>query len=195
MTLESQSAAEDLIRQQLARGEFREAFERLLELYSTKVFHLALSMLRHQTQAEDMAQDIFLKIWKGLPRYHGGASLSTWIYTIARNTCLTELKKRAIRPTVSLNEPALEEIIDTIPGLQSTDREGGLMMDVNLLLNQLPDKYRQVVSLFYLEQKSYEELSVLLALPLGTVKTFLYRGKKELLRLSGRRTLAAAITE
>ena len=195
MTPESQVAGEGLVRQHLARGEYREAFERLLELYSTKIFHLALSMLRNPTQAEDLAQDILLKIWKGLPRYHGGASLSTWIYTIARNTCLTELKKRAGRPTVSLNEPAFEQAADTVSALQASDPESGVSMDVNFLLDQLPEKYRQVVSLYYLEQKSYEEVSKMLGLPLGTVKTFLYRGKRELLKLSSRQTLAAALCD
>ncbi len=182
-----------MLRQRLARGEYRAAFEQVLGLYSEKIFHLALSMLRNETQAEDMAQDVLIKIWKALPRYHGGeASLSTWIYTIARNTCLTQLKKSATRPTVSLSDPAYEQTLDAIPALQCTDRETGTAMDVNQLLAQLPDKYRQVITLFYLEQKSYEEVAALLGLPLGTVKTFLYRGKKELLRLSSHRTLATA---
>jgi RNA polymerase sigma-70 factor (ECF subfamily) len=187
---QTQQPTEDLIRQRLAAGDLREAFERLLELYSQKVFHLALSMLRNETQAEDMAQDIFLRVWKGLPSYHGGASISTWIYTIARNACLTELKKRAARPTISLNEPAFETALDAVPAMATTDRETGVEMDVNHLLQQLPEKYRQVISLFYLEQKSYEEVSALLGLPLGTVKTFLYRAKKELLKLGSRHLMA-----
>jgi RNA polymerase sigma-70 factor, ECF subfamily len=186
-----QQPAEEFIRQRLASGEFRPAFEGVLELYSRKIFHLALSMLRNEAQAEDVAQDILVRIWKGLPSYHGGASLSTWIYTIARNTCLTDLKKRAARPTVSLSEAVFEEALDAFPSLQYSDRDSGLEADVNHLLAQLPDKYRQVIALFYLEQKSYEEVSALLGLPLGTVKTFLYRGKKQLMKLSRRRTLAA----
>lgn len=174
------------IRQRLQTGQYQEAFERLVARYSAKVFHLAFSMLRNETQAEDMAQDILVKIWKGLPGYHGGASLSTWIYAIARNTCLTELKKRAARPTVSLQEPDLEDALEALPALQSAAPEGGLELDVHHLLDQLPEKYRQVITLFYLEQKSYEEVSALLALPLGTVKTFLYRAKKELIKLSQR---------
>jgi RNA polymerase sigma-70 factor (ECF subfamily) len=187
----TQQPAEDCIRRSLAAKEYREAFDRLQDLYSNKIFHLAFSMLRNETQAEDMTQDVLLRIWKALPGYHGGASLSTWIYTIARNTCLTELKKRAARPTVSLHEPGLEGALDTLPALQSTDPDAGLTMDINELLNQLPEKYRQVVTLFYLEQKSYEEVGALLGLPLGTVKTFLYRGKKELLKLSSRPSWAA----
>ncbi len=175
-------SSDDDVRQRLEAGLYHDAFERLLVMYRQKVFHLAYSMIRNETQAEDVTQDIFLRIWRGLPGYNGAASLSTWIYTISRNTCLTELKKRAARPTVSLHDPELETRLDSLPALQSADREKGVQMDVDLLLAQLPDKYRRVITLFYLENKSYEECSALLGLPMGTVKTFLFRARKELLR-------------
>ena len=143
-------------------------------------------MMRNETQAEDVAQDVFVKIWKALPGYHGSASLSTWIYTITRNTCLTELKKRALRPMVSLHEPEMEAAADSIPSLQSTDSDAGAEMDVAALLAELPEKYRQVITLFYLEQKVYEEVAAMLGIPLGTVKTLLFRAKKELLKIGHR---------
>jgi RNA polymerase sigma-70 factor (ECF subfamily) len=160
----------------------------VLARYQDKVFRLAFSMLHNETQAEDTAQDVFLKIWKGLPGYHGAASLSTWIYTIARNTCFTELKKRGARPTISLQEPDMEAVTDSIPSLQSTDAEPGLESDVAAMLSELPEKYRRVITLFYLEQKAYEEVAAMLGLPLGTVKTLLFRAKKELLRIAARHT-------
>ena len=181
-----QSVDED-IRQRLVAGQYHESFERLVERYSAKVFHLAYSMIGNETQAEDMAQEVLLRIWKGLPGYHGGASLSTWIYTVARNTCLTELKRRSLHPTVSMDEPGFAAAIDSVPALQSSDPEAGLEMDVRQMLSQLPEKYRQVITLFYLEQKSYEMVASLLDVPLGTVKTFLYRAKRELLKLNSRR--------
>ena len=149
-------------------------------------------MIGNETQAEDLAQEVLLRIWKGLPGYHGGASLSTWIYTIARNTCLTELKRRAQHPTVSMDEPGFAAAIDSVPALQSRDPESGLELDVRQMLSQLPEKYRQVITLFYLEQKSYEMVAALLGVPLGTVKTFLYRAKKELLKIYSRRAPAPA---
>lgn len=182
-----QQPSEAKLRQRLESGQYHEAFEALLGLFKDKVFHLACSMLRNETQAEDMTQEIFLRIWKGLPSYAGQASLSTWIYTISRNTCLTELRKRAAHPSVSLHEPQIEAALETLPELQTHDRPAGVEMDVNQMLEQLPEKYRQVITLFYLEQKSYEEVAALLGLPLGTVKTFLYRAKRELLRLSRQR--------
>jgi RNA polymerase sigma-70 factor (ECF subfamily) len=178
---------DDDIRQQLDAHQYREAFELVLARYKDKVFRLAFSMLRNETQAEDMTQDIFLKIWKGLPGYHGEASLSTWIYTISRNTCLTELKRRGARPTVSIHEPDLEEALERSTAMQTIDRDTGAEMDAHQMLNQLPEKYRRVITLFYLEQKSYEEVGVMLGLPMGTVKTFIYRAKKELLKIGARR--------
>ena len=180
------------IRQRLAAGQYHEAFERLVERYSAKVFHLAYSMIGNETQAEDMTQEVLLRIWKGLPGYHGGASLSTWIYTITRNTCLTELKRRTRHPTVSLDELDFAGAMDRVPALQTSDPETGLETDVRQMLSQLPEKYGQVITLFYLEQKSYEGVAALLGVPLGTVKTFLYRAKKELLKINSRRAPAPA---
>ena len=177
---------EDDIQQRLAAQQYSAAFELLLERFKDKVFRLAFSMMRNETQAEDVAQDVFLKIWKALPGYHGGASLSTWIYTITRNTCLTELKKRSTRPTVSLQEPEMVETADSIPSLQSTDPEHGWKMDVEALLAELPENYRRVITLFYLEQRAYEEVAAMLGIPLGTVKTLLFRAKKELLKIGSR---------
>lgn len=185
--------AESEVRACLAAGNLREAFERLLGLYQEKVFHLCLSMVRNPAAAEDISQEAFLRVWKGLPTYHGEASLSTWIYVIARNTCLTELKKLASRPTVSLEDPGLEGLADRLPALRSAERALGSEMDVNQLLAGLPEKYRQVITLFYLEQKSYEDVAALLSLPMGTVKTYLFRAKKELLRLARRQNLTATL--
>jgi RNA polymerase sigma-70 factor (ECF subfamily) len=166
--------------------QYSEAFALLLERFKDKVFRLAFSILRNETQAEDVAQDVLVKIWKGLPGYHGGASLSTWVYTITRNTCLTELTRRGRHPTVSLQEPEMEAASGFIPALQSEDPEPGMRMDVETLLGELPENYRRVITLFYLEQKAYEEVALMLDIPLGTVKTLLFRAKKELLRINAR---------
>lgn len=178
---------EDDLRQRLAAQQYSAAFELLLERFQDKVFRLAFSIMRNETQAEDVAQDVFVKIWKALPGYHGGASLSTWIYTITRNAFPTQLKKRVTRPTVSLQEPEMEAVADNIPALQFADAETGVAMDVEPLLSELPENYRRVIVLFYLEQKAYEEVAAMLGIPLGTVKTLLFRAKKELLKIGSRR--------
>ena len=148
-------------------------------------------MMRNETVAEDMAQEIFLRIWNGLPGYNGKASLSTWIYTISRNTCLTELSRQARRPTISLDEKGAEDSMPLNNFLIHEPESAGKALDIQHYLDQLPEKYRRVVVLFYLEQKSYEETSQMLGLPIGTVKTFLYRAKRELLKFTDRNSMLA----
>jgi RNA polymerase sigma-70 factor (ECF subfamily) len=178
---------DDDIQQALQARRYEEAFALVAARYQDKVFRLAFSMLHNETQAEDLTQDVLLKVWNGLPGYRPVAAISTWIYTITRNTGLTELRKRASRPTVSLQEPEMEVAAERLPSLHAADANPGAQMDVQSLLAELPDKPRQLITLFYLEQKSYEEVAAMLGLPLGTVKTILFRAKKELLHIGARR--------
>ena len=169
------------IRQLLHAGLLTEAFEKIVSRYQDKVFHLALSFTREEAAARDLAQDAFLRLWKALPRYDGRAAISTWLYTITRNVCLTELRRPERNRTLSLDALEAHEPMDlTSPAGQNQLGAGD---DVEAALAQLPPKYQQVLRLFYLEQRSYEETSTLLALPLGTVKTLLFRARKEAARL------------
>src|SRR5258708_26820888 len=96
----------------LGKRRYRTAFERLLGLYEVKVFRMAVMFLRDPGRAEEVTQDIFLKLWKALPAYDGRAAPSTWLYTIARNTCLSALRSkthRKILPLNSIPEPAAVE--------------------------------------------------------------------------------------
>lgn len=170
------------IRQLLAAGRQREAFELIMDRIQVKVFHLALSMTHHDATARDLAQEALLRVWKALPAYNGSASVSTWIYTITRNVCLTELTRAARRPTVPLDAPEFEGLLESFAGADSSEVASG--MDIEPMLARLPEKYQQVLRLFYLEQKSYEETAALLGQPLGTVKTNLFRARKELARLA-----------
>lgn len=172
------------IHQLLADGRPREAFERLVGRFQKKVFHLALSMSHNEATAQDLAQDVFLRVWKALPVYDGRASLSTWIYTISRNVCLNELQRAARKNTVPLDAPELARTVETLAALDSAEASIGASQDIEAVLARLPVKYQQVLRLFYLEQKSYEETAALLGLPMGTVKTFLFRARKELARLA-----------
>ena len=83
---------EDELRRLLRQGGYAEALERMLDLYQQKVFRMALAMLRDRGRAEEVTQDVFLKVWRALPGYDGRAAVGTWLYTIARNTCLTAVR-------------------------------------------------------------------------------------------------------
>jgi len=160
-------AADEKIAALLARGSRTEAFETLLDAHQDKVFRLCYSMLGNRAQAEDAAQESFLRIWKAIDRYRGESALGTWIFSIARNVCLTAIaKRRKIAP--------MEDAERGSPEPPRHER------DMLRLVAQLPDNYRQVVMLFYMEDRSYEEVARLLDLPLGTVKTYLHRARKQL---------------
>src|ERR1700689_2705108 len=97
-------ASEDNIAQLLGAGRRTEAFETLLAAYQDKVFRLCYSMLGDRAQAEDAAQESFLRIWKSLDRYRGESALGTWIFSITRNVCLTAIAKRAARRSAPIEE-------------------------------------------------------------------------------------------
>jgi RNA polymerase sigma-70 factor (ECF subfamily) len=181
---ETDSAAADaVIHTHLKAGRHRAAFEVVLPSYRDRVFRLSLSILRDPTAAEDAAQDVFLRLWKALPGYNGSAALSTWIYAITRNTCISVLRKR--RPQVSLDEPLFADD-DHGGGLQlaAPEQDDSAVVSVEKLLDHLPERYRQAVVLFYMEDKSYEQTAAALELPLGTVKALLHRARKRLIELA-----------
>ena len=148
-------------------------FERLLDEYRDKVFRLACSLLADQAAAEDASQDIFLKIWRALPDFRGESAISTWIYAIARNTCLTRRRTAASERTCSLDEV-------NAAAFTSEDPPPAIESDLRAAIGRLPEKYRRVLVLFYLEDRSYQQVAMAMGLPMGTVKTYLHRAKKEL---------------
>ena len=87
----------DDVQQLLQKRRYSAAFEQLLDLYGKKVFRMAVMMMHDAGRAEEVTQDIFLKLWQALPAYDGRASPSTWLYTIARNTCLSVLRAESYR--------------------------------------------------------------------------------------------------
>jgi len=151
-----------------------EEFERIVREYQDRIFRLACAMLGDRAAAEEAAQEALIRIWKGLPRFRGDSSLSTWIYAITRNACRTA-RERAGPRMESLEEQA---------GLYEAEKHsaGGWQTapvpDVAALLDSLPARYREVVALFYMQEKSYDEVASMLGLPVGTVKTYLFRARK-----------------
>jgi len=147
---------------------YPEALEHLLDRYETKVFRMALTFLKDHARAEDVTQEIFLKLWQALPDYDGRASPGTWLYSIARNTCLSALRSNSYRkvlPPDVTAEPAIpaRTVITEIELQQSIDR--------------LPETQRTVITLFYLQEKSIDEVARMLGIPEGTVKSHLHRAR------------------
>jgi RNA polymerase sigma-70 factor (ECF subfamily) len=160
----------DEIRRLLERRKFREAFELLLDGYEKKVFRMAVTMLRDTGRAEEVTQDIFLKIWQALPGYDGRAAPSTWLYTIARNTCFSAIRAESYRRTEELSEAA---------GPKSETRDA-IHIDLERRVAALPEIQRQAITLFYLEERNLAEVAEMLDMPEGTVKSHLHRARRTL---------------
>jgi RNA polymerase sigma-70 factor (ECF subfamily) len=159
-------------------GRHGRAFELLLSRYQRRVYRLALSFVRSPADADDLAQEAFVRLWRALPLYDGRASFSTWLYVIARNACLNEVRKRRLRPTAALDDVAEPPAQG---GADATD----LRLDCEALVEALPEPQRQVVRLFYLEERSYEQVALALDMPLNTVRSHLHRARKRLAVLMG----------
>lgn len=167
----------------LEQGRHRDAFEGLLPLFRDRVFRLACAMLRDRAGAEDVAQDAFINIWRGLPRFDGRAALGTWIYAIARNTALMELRRR--RRLVSLDDSEGSEGARISEALVGDDGQPPEAHGIENLLAALPDSERRVVTLFYLEDRSCDAVAEALGMPVGTVKNHLFRARKRLSAMVG----------
>jgi RNA polymerase sigma-70 factor (ECF subfamily) len=152
----------------IRQGRCREALEHLLERYETKVFRMAVAFLKDPARAEDITQDIFIKLWQGLPDYDGRASLGTWLYAIARNTCLSFLRSESYRRAHAL-ETAREPAAPAQPGMAD--------FELAQLLDRLPKMQRTAITLFYLQEKNVGEVALMMGIPEGTVKSHLHRAR------------------
>jgi len=158
-----------------------EALAEILRAYRRKVFGLACSFVRNRETAEDVAQEVFIKVWRALPAFDGRASLSTWIYAITRNTSLSTLRsgRRVGKPE---DAAAADLEPPTDPGSVELAAENAAL---RRLIGQLPDRQRRVVLLFYMQEQSHEEVATMLAMPVGTVKTLLHRARASLAAAAG----------
>jgi RNA polymerase sigma-70 factor, ECF subfamily len=167
-----------------ARGQVEPAFALLLERYERKVYRLCCSVLRDPDQATDAAQESLVRIWKALGRYDERASLSTWIYTITRNRCLTAIERR--RDLASLSDDAVAAEVEARTGEAGTGvHEAADGEDRSALLQELvaglPERYRKPLVLYYFEECAIAEVAQMLGASEGAVKTWIHRARALLL--------------
>ena len=156
------------------------AFAELVDAHKALVFGIIWRTTLDRSLAEDLAQDVFLKIYKGLPYFRGQARLATWIYRIVLNVCAGA--RQAPGRDVSLDEPDG----GVTRRLRAPDRaftELELRDRMEKALAQLPAAARFLVTAHYLGGRKYEELAEALGMPIGTVKTHLFRAKRRLREL------------
>ena len=173
--------------QRVKRGD-EAAFQELVEKYKQPVLNLVYRILRDPTEAEDVAQNVFVQVFKSADRYRVEAKFSTWLFTIARNLSLNELRRRSRHPAESLegaNEPA-----DEAPARQFEDKASvsapdqllreELSFKVEEALASLPENQRTAILLFKEQEMSYEEISKLLDCSLSATKSLIHRGRETL---------------
>jgi RNA polymerase sigma-70 factor (ECF subfamily) len=173
----------------LRQGAHEQAFARVLEDYEQKVFRLCYALLGERTEAQDAAQESLLRIWHALGRYDGRAGLSSWIYAITRNRCLSALARR--RTFDSLDGPQDGELrLELAADEPLPDASDGRVQQLRDLVELLLERARQVLRLYYFEDRSLSEVASMLGCPEGSVKTNLFRARATLAALLERRGLA-----
>lgn len=156
--------------------------DRLIEDHKNLVYHLIHRIVLDRTLHEEIFQEVFLNVLQSLPRFEGRSKLSTWIASIAVHTCYKFIQKTGKREQVVSFGDWLEGGLE--PGVPSDLQENLEKDDVRRRLERhlrkLPPNYALPLSLFYMEGMSYQEITEILGVPLGTVKSHLFRGLREL---------------
>jgi RNA polymerase sigma-70 factor, ECF subfamily len=167
------------------RGD-RAAFAELVEKYKQPVMNFVYRSLRDETEAEDLAQNVFLQVYKSRSRYRQTAKFSTWLFTIARNLCLNELRRRSRHPAESIEETHAEN--EDQPQRQYEDKSqlappeqllhGELVRKIEEALADLPENQRSAILLCRQEDLSYEEIAGVLGCSLSATKSLIHRGRE-----------------
>ena len=159
-------------------------FSALVSQFSERVYNHAYRMLGNREEAEEATMDVFLKIHKGLADFRGDAQLSSWIWKITANVCLS---RRAIKRVATVFRES-EEIEEIVVDLEPASNPEELFVKeesrerLARFIAELPEHEAAAITLFYLEEMKYEEIAAVLGLPSGTVATALHRGRERLRR-------------
>ncbi|MCB1230993.1 MAG: sigma-70 family RNA polymerase sigma factor [Verrucomicrobiae bacterium] len=164
-------------------GDIR-AFEELVEIHQHAVIGTVAKMLGSPDDAEDIAQQVFVRIWKSAKRYQPQAKFTTWLFTITRNLVFNEMRRRQRKPAVSINEREDDFHIGT-PDDPSRNPDATVLQlelekAVDKAIQDLPEKQRMAVILRRYEEMPYEEIGEILKLSLPAVKRLLFRGRVQL---------------
>jgi RNA polymerase sigma-70 factor, ECF subfamily len=176
MQMRAEPADGDLVAMTL-RGN-PESFATLVERYDRAVYHLAYRTLHDAEEARDATQEAFFKAFRSLRTFKQGSKFSTWIFAIAYHACCDRLNRRK-----HYSGDELPERADPAPGPEQRVIALDEKARLRAAIDALPEKYRTVVTLFHLQGRQYEEIATVLGLPMGTVKTHLFRAKEQLRRL------------
>jgi RNA polymerase sigma-70 factor, ECF subfamily len=169
------------------RGD-RGAFTELVGKWQQPLMNFVFGTLRDEIESEDVAQNTFVQVWKSRARYERTAKFSTWLFTIARNLCLNEIRRRSRHPAESLEETHGEN--DDLPSRQYEDKKmflptddvlhGELAKKIEEALAKLPENQRTAILLCRQDEVSYEEIADILGCSLSATKSIIHRGRETL---------------
>ncbi|WP_338357361.1 RNA polymerase sigma factor [Yeosuana marina] len=156
------------------------AFSVLVDRYKDLVFSLALKMVKNREEAEEVAQDTFIKVYKSLTQFKGDSKFSTWIYKVTYNTCLDRLKKNKreqhVVPIDEFNTNQIKSLDNALDTMQDKERIQAIQDCIELL----PSDDAFLLTLFYFEEQSLEEIANVVNLTTNNVKVKLFRSRKKL---------------
>lgn len=157
----------------------QEAFALLVQRHQRRVFNLVYRMLQQYEEANEVTQEAFLAAWQGLSGFRGNARFSTWLYRIAYNCALKqlELRKRERALQQAMQTEQMETLVDDDAQVGAEIEAHDCQTMVREHLSKLPAKYRIVLVLRHLQEMTYEEMAEILTMPIGTIKTHLFRAR------------------
>src|ERR1051325_8105221 len=166
----------------------RDAFTLLVEKYKQPVMNMVARTLRDPIEAEDLAQNVFVQVFKSAARYQCKAKFSTWLFTIARNLCLNEIRRRSRHPAESLDAPHPDKEaqpqhqIEDVKNFSPPDSllHGELALKIEEALADLPENQRTAILLCRQDELSYEEIAEVLGCSLSATKSLIHRGRETL---------------
>ena len=170
---------------QVLKGD-QNAYADIVNLYQHKLYQVCYRMLSNQQEAEDIAQEAFIRAYINLHSYDQKRKFSTWLYRIATNLCIDRIRKKKpdyyldaeVAGTNGLDMYSQIAASEQLP--EETVEQMELQDRIQYEISRLPDKYRSVIVLKYIEELSLQEISEILDMPLGTVKTRIHRGREAL---------------
>ncbi|MBM7588158.1 RNA polymerase sigma-70 factor (ECF subfamily) [Bacillus pakistanensis] len=170
---------------QVIKGD-QSAFAEIVEIYKDKVFQICFRMLGNRHEAEDISQEAFIRAYVNIETFNQNRKFSTWLYRIATNLCIDRIRKK--KPDYYLDAEVsgtegltmYSQVAADVQLPEDKVEEMELQESIQLEISKLPDKYRSVIVLKYIEELSLQEISEILDLPLGTVKTRIHRGREAL---------------
>jgi RNA polymerase sigma-70 factor (ECF subfamily) len=164
-----------------ARAGDRESYRLLVERYQTLVYTIALRMVRDRTEAEDIAQEVFLKVYRSLDQFREEASFKTWICRIATNRCIDWKRKHRTREETTHQVEEADRLVDELherpeQALLRRETQG----EVRRAIEKMPEKYRTILLLYHFQGMSYKDIAEQENISARTVETRLYRAKNML---------------